>query len=193
LKTSHRLPQKGRLGGLVRLAVPLLLMASVLAFPPILGADPPAQPAMHPMARDMLDRMLAAGRAAPDPARRRAIFADAAEGIPRAFYGAILGAIPAPEPGTPEFDAAQAVFSRWAWQTPDFAATWAASSPPGPFRRIALVEAAGSWAARKPADAAQWARGLLPADRDWVFAKADQFMNGASPESAAAWQRARAL
>ena len=42
---------------------------------------------MHPMARDMLDRMLQAGRAEPDPARRRAALDNAARGIPRAFYG----------------------------------------------------------------------------------------------------------
>jgi hypothetical protein len=170
-----------------------MLLAAVLAFPPVLGADSPAPAAMHPMARDMLDRMLAAGRAAPDSARRRAVLAEAADGIPRAFYGAILAGVPAPEPGTLEFDTAQAVFSRWAWETPDFAASWAASSPPGPFRQIALVEAAGRWAAREPADAARWARGLPPADRDWVLAKADQFMAGAGPESAAAWRREREL
>lgn len=145
------------------------------------------------MARDMVDRMLVAARSAPDSAHRRAVLADAAEGIPRAFYGAILNAIPAREPGTPEFDAAQAVFTRWAWETPDFAASWAASSPPGPFRQIALVEAAGRWAARRPEDAARWAKGLIPVDRDWVLAKSDQFMGGAAPESAAAWQRARQL
>jgi len=169
------------------------LLAAVLAFPAVLKADAPAPPAVHPMARDMLERMLAAGRAAPDPARRRAVLADAADGVPRAFYGAILGAIPAPEPGTLEFDTAHAVFTRWAWETPDFAASWAASSPPGPFRQIALVEAAGSWAARRPAEAARWARALPPADRDWVLAKADQFMVGTGPESAAAWQRERDL
>jgi len=173
------------------LAAPLLLLAALAAPPPALGEDAPAPPAVHPMARDMLDRMLAAGRATADPARRRAVLADAADGTPRAFFGAILGAVPAPEPGTVEFDAAHAVFTRWAWQTPDFAASWAASSPPGPFRQLALVEAAGSWATRHPAEAARWARGLPPADREWVLANADQFMVGAGPEAVAAWRRER--
>ena len=175
------------------MAVPLLLLAAQPALEPPLRADPGEPPAVHPMARDMLDRMLAAGRATADPARRRAVLADAADGIPRAFYGAILGAIPAPDPGTVEFDTAQAVFTRWAWETPEFAATWAASSPPGPFRQLALVEAAGRWASRNPAEAARWAHRLPPTDRDWVMAKADQFMNGAGPETAAAWKRERDL
>lgn len=172
-------------------AAGILLLAGLLLSPAALRgqAQPPA--AMNPMARDIVARMLAAGRAEPDPGRRRQVLSDAAQETPRGLYGAILAAIPSPPPGTVEFDAAQAVFTAWAWETPDYAARWAAGSPPGPLRQIALVEAAGRWAAREPAGAASWARSLPAADRDWVLAKADQFMGAAGPGAREAWLRAR--
>jgi hypothetical protein len=147
-------------------------------------------PAMHPMARDMLDRMLKAGRAEPDPARRRAVLDNAARGIPRAFYGLILDGVPAPVPGSLENEVAHAVFLRWAWITPDYAAAWAAASPPGPFRNEALAEAAGCWAGKNPADAVRWTRSLAPGDRRWVFENAVPFMSRASPASLDAWRQA---
>jgi len=103
---------------------------------------------MHPMARDMLDRMLQAGRAEPDPAKRKAILEGAARGISRAFYGLILNGVPNPAPGSLEHDVAHAVFLRWSWITPDYAAAWAAASPPGQFRNEALAQAAGRWACK---------------------------------------------
>jgi len=145
---------------------------------------------MHPMARDMLDRMLRAGRAEPDPARRRAALDNAARGIPRTFYGLILNGIPGPAPGSIENDVAHAVFLRWAWITPDYAAAWAVVSTPGPFRSEALAEAAGRWAGKNPNDAVRWARSLAPGDRRWVFENAVTFMSRASPASLDAWQRA---
>jgi hypothetical protein len=145
---------------------------------------------MHPMARDMLDRLLAAGRAQADPARRRMVLDDAVHGIPRAFYGLLLNGIPDPKPGTVEHDAAQALFLRWAWTTPDYAVVWAATSPPGPFRSEALAEGAGRWACRFPDRAAQWARSLAPDDRRLVFANAVHFMTKASPSAIEAWQHA---
>jgi hypothetical protein len=145
---------------------------------------------MNPMARDALDRMLATARAEPDPERRRTALDNAAQGIPRALYSQILNAIAAPAAGSVEHDVAQALFLRWAWQTPDFAANWAASAPPGPFRKEALSEAVGRWAVKSPDLAIRWTRQLPPEDRSWVFAHAERFMQGASPASAAAWRSA---
>jgi hypothetical protein len=145
---------------------------------------------MHPMARDMLDRMLQAARAQPDPSRRKAVLGDASRGIPRAFYGLILEGLPAPAPGSVEYETAQAVFLRWSWETPDYAAAWAAASPPGPFRNEALAEAAGRWAGRSTEEAVRWAATLAPADRRLVFANAGPFMIRASPASLDAWRQA---
>jgi len=145
---------------------------------------------MHPMARDMLDRMLQAARAEPDPLKRRVILDKAAEGIPRALFGAILNAVASPALGSIEYDVAQAVFLRWAWETPDFAAAWAAAAPPGPFRREALAEAVGRWAVKNPGDALRWSRALPAADRRWVLENAGRFMGGASPSSVDEWQKA---
>jgi hypothetical protein len=180
------------------LAALILGAASLLpALEPASGAAPavaPAPcagaPAMHPMARDMLDRMLVAGRNAPDPSRRRVVLDNAAQGIPRAFYGLILDGVPGPAAGSLEYDVAHAVFLRWAWITPDYAAAWAAASPAGTFRNEALAEAAGCWACKRPADAARWARALSPADRSWVFANAAQFMKRASPSTLESWRQA---
>ena len=74
--------------------------------------------------------------------------------------------------------------------TPDYAAAWAAASPPGPFRNAALAEAAGRWAGKNPGDAVRWARALAPGDRRWVFENAVPFMSRASPSALDAWQRA---
>jgi hypothetical protein len=157
---------------------------------PIFAADPLPVPVVHPMARDMLGRLLQAARDEPDPGRRRTALDNAVQGIPRAFYGLILDGIPSPTPGSVEHDVAQAVLLRWSWETPDFAANWAASAPAGRFRREALAEAAGCWAAKSPDDAAQWARSLPPDDRQWVIEQAPRFMDRASPSSVEAWQRA---
>jgi hypothetical protein len=145
---------------------------------------------MNPMARDALDRMLEAARAEPDPGKRRAVLDRAVQGIPRALYGPILNAIASPAMGSVEHDVGQAVFLRWAWQTPDFAANWAASAPPGPFRKETLAEAVGRWAVKSPDDAIRWTRELPADDRRWVFANAAHFMEGARPASAEAWQKA---
>ena len=142
------------------------------------------------MARDMLDRMLQAGRAEPDTVKRRALLDGAAQGIPRAFCGLVLDAVAAPAPGSLEHEIARAVFLRWAWETPDFAAAWAAASPRGPFRREALAEAAGRWAGKNPDGAIKWTLTLSPDDRRWVFENAGHFMGHASPSSVDAWQRA---
>jgi hypothetical protein len=178
-------------------------LALLVAAAPLCPAEAPAadsepaprapaavMPAMHPMASDMLDRMLRAGRAEADPVRRRAVLDNAAQGIPRAFYGLILDGVPAPAPGSIENEVAHAVFLRWAWITPDYAAAWAAASPPGPFRNEALAEAAGRWAGKNPADAVRWTRSLAPGDRRWVFENAVAFMSRASPASIDAWRQA---
>jgi len=145
---------------------------------------------MHPMARDMLDRMLRAGRAEPDPARRRAALDNAARGIPRAFYGLVLNGVPDPAPASLEFEVAHAVFLRWAWITPDYAAAWAAASPRGTFRNEAMAEAAGRWAGKNPGEAVTWVRSLAPGDRRWVFENAGPFMKRASLAALDAWQQA---
>lgn len=145
---------------------------------------------MNPLAKDALDRLLEAARAEPDPARRRTVLDGAAQGVPRALYSQILNAIAAPAAGSVEHEVAQAVFLRWAWQTPDFAANWAASAPSGPFRKECLAEAVGRWSVKNPKDAIRWTRELPADDRSWVFAHADRFMSGASPSSTEAWRRA---
>jgi hypothetical protein len=145
---------------------------------------------MHPMASDMRERLLQAARAEPDPGRRRAAAESSVRQIPRAFYGLILNGISSPLPGSVEHGVAEAIFLRWAWETPDFAAAWAASAPPGPFRNEALAEATGHWAAKSPSDAAQWARTLSSDDRLWVFRQAGRFMDGANAQSVEAWQQA---
>ena len=147
---------------------------------------------MNPMAKDALDRMLDAARAEPDPARRRIVLDNAAQGVPRALYAQILNAIAAPAAGSVEHDVAQAVFLRWAWQTPDFAANWAASAPLGPFRKESLAEAVGRWTVKTPNDAIRWTRQLPTDDRNWVFANADRFMSGAPASSSEAWRKAAA-
>ena len=157
---------------------------------PASPAPNPGSADMHPMARDMLERMLQAGRAEPDPARRRAVLDGAARGTPRAFCGLILNAIAAPAPGSLEHEVARAIFLRWAWETPDFAAAWAVAAPPGPFRREALAEAAGRWASRNTDAAVKWARALPAGDRRWVFENAGHLVDPASPSSIEAWKRA---
>ncbi len=147
---------------------------------------------MNPAARDTLDRMLAAARAESDSAKRRTVLEGAARGTPRALYPEILNAIAAPAPASIEHDIAQAVFLRWAWETPDFAANWAAGAPPGPFRREALAEAVGRWAVKSPDEAVRWSRQLPVEDRRWVFENAGRFMDGARPASLEAWHRAAA-
>jgi hypothetical protein len=147
---------------------------------------------MNPMAKDALDRMLDAARAEPNLARRHTVLDHAAQGIPRAIYSQILNAIAAPAAGSVEHDVAQAIFLRWAWQTPDFAANWAASAPPGPFRKESLAEAVGRWAVKMPNDAIRWTRQLPADDRSWVFANADRFMSGAGASSSEAWKKAAA-
>jgi hypothetical protein len=145
---------------------------------------------MNPAARGTLDHMLAAARSETDPAKRKAILDDAARGTPRALYPEILNAIASPAPASIEHDVAQALFLRWAWQTPDFAANWAAGAPPGPFRREALAEAVGRWAVKSPDDAGRWSRQLPDDDRRWVLANAERFMGGAAPASLEAWRKA---
>ncbi len=145
---------------------------------------------MNPAARETLERMRAAARSETDPARRRAILDDAARGTPRALYPEILNAIASPAPASIEHDVAQALFLRWAWLTPDFAANWAAGAPPGPFRREALAEAVGRWAVKTPDDAARWSRQLPDEDRRSVFANAERFMDGAGPASLETWRKA---
>lgn len=176
-----------------------LLLASGLPAAPIPGTGPavPMAPApcadpasLNPMARDMLDRMLQAARAEPDPAKRRMVLDGVAEGIPRALYGTLLEALAPPAPESTEYAAARAIFLRWAWDTPDYAAAWASTSPPGPFRMEALVESVARWATRHPADAARWSRALPLADRRWVLENAGHLIGRASPASVEAWERA---
>jgi hypothetical protein len=145
---------------------------------------------MNPLARDMLDHLLQAARAEPDPGKRRLLLDGAAQGIPRALYAPILNAVAAPEPDSLDLEIAHAIFLRWAWETPDFAGAWAAASPPGSFRNEALAEAAGRWAATSPEEAIRWARSLPPGDRRLVFGNAWRFMSRASASSAITWQLA---
>jgi hypothetical protein len=169
------------------------LAAGVVGIPsqaPNAAADPAPSGEMHPMARDMLDRLLQAARAEPDVARRRASADKAVQEIPRAFYGLILDGIPSPVQGSAEHAVADAVFLRWAWETPDFAAAWAVSSHAGAFRDEALAEAAGRWATKDTADALRWVRTLSPEDRRRVLEQAPRFMDGASPASLHMWQQA---
>jgi len=192
-KTPSGLPffRAVALAALLFAAAPLSLAPAPAAYSaPAAQAPVASKPAMHPMARDMLDRMLQAGRAEPDPARRKAVLDNAARGIPRAFYGLILDGVPVPAPSSLEYEVAHAVFLRWAWTTPDYAAAWAAASLPGPFRNEALPEAAGRWAGDNPSDAVRWARSLAPGDRRWVFENAMRFMSSASRAALDTWQRA---
>jgi hypothetical protein len=150
---------------------PILILAAAAALP----TGSPASPPGNPMACDIAARLEEAGRREPDPARRGALFRDAAVQIPRALYGAILDRVlPAPT-GSLDDEIARAIFLRWAWETPDYAAAWAAGSPPGAFRMQALAEAAGRWGAKNPGAALDWVRGLGTADRAWIFSHAGRF------------------
>jgi hypothetical protein len=177
--------------GRLRFAAVLLAALAVLAQTPARAGDVAQAPTapMHPMARDMLDRLLLTARNTADPEARRRALEDAAASIPRAFYGLILDGVPAPGAGTPQWDVAHAVFLRWAWETPDFAAAWAADSQRGPFRSEALAEAAGRWAAKDPDGARRWACALPEADRSWVAENAGPFMGRTAPEAVEAWKR----
>jgi hypothetical protein len=127
------------------------------------------------MVRDIVARLEQAGRAEPDEARREALFREAAENLPRALYAGILDTVVPSAPGSVRLEIAHAVFLRWAWETPDFAAAWALLSPPGAFRREALAEAAARWAAKNPDEAVRWVNALSADDRRWVTASAGRF------------------
>lgn len=156
------------------LAPAVFLMATPAAPGEIRGAASPSTPG-NPMVRDIVSRLEQSARAEPDPARRRAVLRDSAQSLPRALYPGILGALVPPAPDSIDGEIARAVFLRWVWETPDFAAHWAARSPPGPFRMEALAEAAGRWRARNPNDALRWAEGLSLQDRQWIDANEGRF------------------
>ncbi len=164
------------------LAPVLLLMAASAAPGETPGAASPVPPG-NPMVSDIVARMEQSGRAVPDSARRRIIFRDAAQGLPRALFPGILNALVPPAPASIDLDIARAVFLRWAWETPDFAAKWAALSPPGPFRMEALAEAAGHWRAKNPDETARWVETLSPDDRRWIDANEGRFSGRAEAGS----------
>ena len=153
---------------MVRWAAFLALTACAAAPASFAGAALAPAPADNPMVRDIVARLEQAGRAEPDETRRKALYQGAAENLPRALYAGILDAVVPSAPGSLRLEIARAVFLRWAWETPDYAAAWALSSPPGDFRREALAEAAARWAAKNPGDAERWVSALPGADRRWV-------------------------
>jgi hypothetical protein len=158
---------------------PVLFLTAVLAAS---GQAPGAALPAHgenPMVSDIVARMEQSGRAEPDPARRKAVFREAAEGLPRALFPGILNAIVPAPPDSVDLDIARAVFLRWAWETPDFAANWAVRSPPGPFRMEALAEAAGRWRAKNPNEALRWEETLSHDDRQWIDANEGRFLGRA--------------
>jgi hypothetical protein len=166
------------------LAPVLFLLAASAASGETPGAAAPVRPE-NPLVGDIVARMEQSGRAEPDPVRRRAIFQDAAQGLPRALFPGILNAIVPAAPGSVDLDIARAVFLRWAWETPDFAASWAVRSPRGPFRREALAEAAGRWRATSPDEAMRWLQTLPHDDRQWIAANEGRFSEPAEAGASA--------
>jgi len=150
----------------------LALTASAAAPASFAGAALSPGPADNPMVRDIVARLEQAGGVQPDETRRKALFRGAAENLPRALYTGILDEVIPSPPGSLGLEIAHAVFLRWAWETPDYAAAWALLSPPGAFRREALAEAAARWAAKNPDEAARWVNALSADDRRWITANA---------------------
>jgi hypothetical protein len=151
------------------LVLVLFLTATTAASGESPGAAPPVR-AENPMVRDIVFRMEQSGRTEPDLGKRRIIFRDAAEALPRALFPAILDSIVPAPPDSIDWDIARAVFLRWAWETPDFAAHWAIRSSPGPFRMEALAEAVGRWRAKNPDEALRWEGSLSLDDRQGIDA-----------------------
>jgi predicted dehydrogenase len=144
----------------------------------------------NPMAVDIVARLRAAAQAEPDPSKRAAVLRAAASELPRGLYPPVLDLlIPAP-PDTHDREIARAIFLRWAWETPDYAAAWAAAAPRGPFRQEALAEAAGRWAEKQPGEVASWSETLPPRETAWVRSSVSALLHRLRSPALAAWDEA---
>lgn len=138
------------------------------------------------MAVEIVGRLRVAARE-PDAGKRKAVLRQAADELPRGLYPAILNLLVPIPPNNHDLDIAEAVFLRWAWETPDYAARWAQASPPEPFRMRALAEAASRWAERRPDQAARWTETLRPQDATWVRSAVTRFLRQTKSPALGAW------
>jgi len=142
-------------------------------------AAPPPPP--NPLAVDAVARLRSVTQAEPDATRRQAVLREGAVGLPRGLYPPILSLLAPISPGSADLDIARAIFLRWAWETPDYAARWAAASPPEPFRLEAMIVAGGRWAQVDRPRAELWIASLPPADRDHVAKGVEAFLGQLKP------------
>jgi hypothetical protein len=135
-----------------------------------------APPAANPMAVDIVARLRAEALAEPDATRREDVLRAAALELPRGLYPAVLDLLVPIPPGSGDLDIVRSIFLRWVWETPDYAARWAAASPPEPFRYEAMMTAGGRWSQIDRARADAWIESLPDHDRDRVRRGVDQFL-----------------
>lgn len=142
------------------------------------------------MAVEIVARLRAAAQGEPDQAKRKAILRAAADELPRGLLPAILNLLVPPPPNNPDREIARAIFLRWAWETPDYAAAWAVASPPSPFRQEAMAEAAGRWAEKHPEQVARWSETLRPRETAWVRSSVSALLRRLRSPALADWEAA---